>query len=266
MEMLPGQRKRYIRPQGPRNRLSKQQRLLAPTPKHELVLKHEVPMFVKLLELQMLLIDCDMPSLELQEIILQKASAIDDATLYDEADEIIPPAPRPKILDVASAVNILGSVQFERQFGLSARYARRLADLLFGDTVLSSQHRHGSIGGEMALLMVMARFRCNIGTMQSISYIFGLNNGEGKISDFLRLTCEYLYTRFKHLLALENLSRFAPFTRAWGEAMERKYIAISHNPNVTAFPPAFHGVNCAVDGFRLPVARPIRGQEPFYSG
>ena len=203
---------------------------------------------------------------ELHDLMFSITTMIEEALSYDDSDEIIPPAPRPRIVDVSSAHYLLGSLEFEHRFGLTPKFACRLALLLFDSEVLISQHRHGSVGGELALLLIMARFRGTTSTIQGIAFDFGYNNGEAKISDLLNLICTFLHNRFEHLLALKNLTRFAPYAQLWGEAMQQKYVDISNDPYIYEFPGSFRGVNCAVDGFRLAVARPTYGQEPFYSG
>ena len=85
-------------------------------------------------------------------------SVIEQATMYDRSSFLSAHPSFTKIVDVGSAQSLLGNTVFIRRFGVTPSFAIRLADLLFEDDVLRSQHKHGRMVGQLALLILLKGF------------------------------------------------------------------------------------------------------------
>lgn len=168
------------------------------------------------------------------------------------------------VVCVASALELFGDDGFVANFGVTPAFATEFAWLLFGNEVLKSRHKHGKMGGELALLILLARLRQTSSTLAQLAWSFGYYQGETKFSDLAFVAAMYIRDTFGHLLALENMGRFAHMAQQWATLINNKYMELV--PEFGGLRGMFVGVNCLIDCIRTAICRPIEGQEAFWSG
>jgi hypothetical protein len=142
--------------------------------------------------------------------------------------------------------------EFEHKFLFTVAEMKELSIKLFSCQTYALGSNRGKISNEELLLIVCARYRHVLATIQDIGDWFGRD--KSFISSSFHLGVTIIDERFSSLLDLNNLPRWSNRVSSWNEAYEQKFF----DRMGSSLPGRFADINCTLDGVRLYVAKPAR--------
>jgi hypothetical protein len=261
LPVAPLRKRRCLKPQ---NQAGDVQRLTVLTPNEVLWLKQSIPLWFMIQELTIVTTCMGMIVTGFYETADGLLQEIDLTLTYDPRS-IVPGYLAPRMETIDDAFTYYGTAEFKHSFGASREELKTIALHVIGNHrfVSPPSAKKGTIGGEEAILLLMARLRHVASTMCEVGKLLGVRS-KGYASCFGKMVIDYIYQRWRHLLELQNMTRFREYLDLWEDAVMGAYSrSIGFQ---TALPDYTDGANVFLDCLRMCIARPSEGQRAFYNG